>query len=1022
MHRVLYVDDEQMLLEIAKIYLEKDRGYSVDTALSARDVLQQGNLRDYDAIISDYQMPEMDGIAFLKEVRSQSIDTPFILFTGRGREEIVIQALNEGADFYLQKGGEPKSQFAELSHKVHIAIEHHCSVQKLKSLNRLYSVLSATNRAMVHIRTKSEFFSEICRILVEMGGFRMAWIGTADREHAKILPVASAGHIDGYLDTLSISTEDVPNGRGPTGTAYREGKFVVSNDITLDPRLEPWRENSLKRGYKANAAFPFALGTKNAGVISLYAPVTGFYDDQIVCLLAELAGDVSFALKTMDDEEDRRSAQEAQHESEERFAAFMDHLPVTAFIKDEHSVNLYVNRHMEEVFGAGDWIGKNVYGQFPADAAKKMVDDDQEVIRQGFGHAIEHLSDKNGTKRIFETYKFRIDRRSKPPLIGGFAIDITARTEAQDHLRESEEKYRSTLDTFPDAISVTARDFRIILANTSLHAWMCSLGFRGDIVGKPLLEAFPFLPPSVLDEYQQVFDTGKILVTEESTGIGDMEVITETRKIPLREHNEIVAVAAIIRDVTEHRHLEEQYRTLVTHIQDGAFLSQDGAMVFCNDALAAMLGYAADEISGCPIQGLIAPEDRATVMERHMNRLGGKTLNETYELTMLHRDGTTRVPVRISVGTGIYKNKPAVIGTIHDMTREYAQKAALQESELRARAIFDSTFQYTGLVTTDGILIEANSTALNFIGMRLEDLRNRPFWETGWWSGNEERVRRLQEAVKEASSGKFVRYEVELQGVDTTTIHVDFSLKPVSDSKGRVSLLIAEARDISERKRVEEALRLTNRRLNLLSGINRHDLRNQVFALKANLDLCMMYRFDPVKILECTNREKQVLATIERQIEFTSEYEGLGMKQSSWQNIGASIRSVLNRPHIKEKAWISPELDATEILTDPLMKKVFFNLIDNAERYGGGDMTSVRFLSEKYGDDLLVVCEDDGMGIARDEKDKIFERGFGRNTGYGLFLIREILAITGITIRETGEPGKGARFEMIVPKGSFRIV
>jgi len=104
-----------------------------------------------------------------------------------------------------------------------------------------------------------------------------------------------------------------------------------------------------------------------------------------------------------------------------------------------------------------------------------------------------------------------------------------------------------------------------------------------------------------------------------------------------------------------------------------------------------------------------------------------------------------------------------------------------------------------------------------------------------------------------------------------------------------------------------------------------------------------------------------------------------------------------------------------------MIVKVFYNLMDNAIRYGG-KITTLRFSLEDRKGELIIVCEDDGIGVPRVEKKKIFERGFGKHTGLGLFLAREILSITGITIQETGEPGKGARFEMTVPSGKYRSV
>jgi CheY-like chemotaxis protein len=305
---VLYVDDEPALLEIGKLFLEKTGQFSVDIITSAQDALSLLKSKDYDVILSDYQMPEMNGIDLLKRVRISGNTIPVIISTERGQEEVVVEAINNGGDFYLKNGVCPETQFFELAHKIQIAVEHQRTLEKILSLNRLYSVLSASNKAIVHLRTKDEFFSEICRILVETGGFRMAWIGLADPEYKIIRPITSVGQINGYLDNINISTEDIPSGRGPTGTAYREGSYFFSNDIASDPRMELWRGKALKHGYLASAAFPFALGTKNAGILTIYAPVTGFFDDRTITLLEELSGAILFALETLDQIEHRISS------------------------------------------------------------------------------------------------------------------------------------------------------------------------------------------------------------------------------------------------------------------------------------------------------------------------------------------------------------------------------------------------------------------------------------------------------------------------------------------------------------------------------------------------------------------------------------------------------------------------------------------------------------------------------------------------------------------------------------------
>jgi PAS domain S-box-containing protein len=317
--KVLYVDDEPDLLDLAKFFLEEDGGFVINTVTSGRQALERLKTEPYDAIVSDYQMPDMDGIAFLKQVRSNDKTIPFILFTGRGREEIAIEAFGHGADFYLQKGGAPKPQFAELVNKIHAAVDKRRADLQVISLNRLYTVLSATNKAVVQIHDKKALLNEICRIVIDIGGFTMAWAGLANLKMQIIEPIAAYGHIDGYLDLIAISTEDIPRGRGPTGTAFRERTFNVCNDIDRDQKMAPWREEALKRGYHSLAAFPFAPDTKNAGVITFYASEPGFFNDPIIRLLDEQSRDITSALMALDQEEQRIDVENKLKQSELRY-------------------------------------------------------------------------------------------------------------------------------------------------------------------------------------------------------------------------------------------------------------------------------------------------------------------------------------------------------------------------------------------------------------------------------------------------------------------------------------------------------------------------------------------------------------------------------------------------------------------------------------------------------------------------------------------------------------------------------
>jgi signal transduction histidine kinase len=156
-------------------------------------------------------------------------------------------------------------------------------------------------------------------------------------------------------------------------------------------------------------------------------------------------------------------------------------------------------------------------------------------------------------------------------------------------------------------------------------------------------------------------------------------------------------------------------------------------------------------------------------------------------------------------------------------------------------------------------------------------------------------------------------------------------------------------------------------------------------------------------------------------IQITKTYEDIGISAPLWQDARTLFESAVHETAAGKIRCVNDIPPGREVFADPLIGKVFYNLIDNAVRYGG-KITTIRFSAEVHGTEEIIVCEDDGEGISAGEKDLIFLRGSGKNTGLGLALAREILSITGITIRETGEPGKGARFEMTVPKGAWRFM
>ncbi len=235
--------------------------------------------------------------------------------------------------------------------------------------------------------------------------------------------------------------------------------------------------------------------------------------------------------------------------------------------------------------------------------------------------------------------------------------------------------------------------------------------------------------------------------------------------------------------------------------------------------------------------------------------------------------------------------------------------------------------------------------------------------------------------------------------------------------RGDIIGRVLNFRDITGKKHAEDLLKNMNQKLLLLSGITRHDILNQITALKIYLYLL---RNDPeeAETVEFLARMDNIIRMMQHQTESTGEYQESGLHEPIWQHPPTVFQHAAASFTDRDISCQSEPM-TLEILADPLLERAFYNLIDNSLRHGG-HVSQISLSLVQSGGDLRIIYQDNGNGVVPEEKEKIFEKGFGKHTGFGMFLIHEILSITGITIAECGDYGAGARFEIRVPLNSVR--
>ncbi len=394
--------------------------------------------------------------------------------------------------------------------------------EKIQKAKRLYYFISQVNQMIVRTTDEATLFKEACTIAVNLGQFRMAWIGMINEETKQVVPVMHAGEESNYLSEIKIiSVADVPAGRGPTGKALREGRYIICNDIENDPSMLPWKEEALNRDYLSSMCLPIKKFGKVIGAFSLYADAKNFFKEEEIALLEEATGDIAFALENFEREKMRKKAEEALIESEHRYQTLAEISPVGIFHTDETGYTTYVNPGWCQISGMAK---EQALGNGWLNAVHK---DDREALQHNWEKA---TSTKNVSRSEYRfvrpdgSIRWVIgeaipERDTENRIVGyvGTTTDITERKFAEEEIAKIYREKQTVLNRINDGMVSVDNEWRYTFLNDAALATH-PLG-KEETIGKVIWDVHPQMKGTIFwDKYHEAMTTRKVVEVESYYG------------------------------------------------------------------------------------------------------------------------------------------------------------------------------------------------------------------------------------------------------------------------------------------------------------------------------------------------------------------------------------------------------------------------------------------------------------------------------------------------------------------------
>ena len=878
--RVLHVDDDPVFLRVAKQCLEIEGRLQVDTALSVEKAKEKMKREMYDAVVSDYVMPGEDGLSFLKELRDAGNTIPFVMFTGKGREEIAIKALNLGADGYFSKIGSPETVYGELAHGICQIVESKRAEETLAaSENYLKTMLNSISTGLIVI-------DEETHEIVDANAYALEMIGASKQDaigkvcHSFICPA-------------------------------EKGKCPISD-------LKQTVDKSERLLLKADGSTLQILKTVTAATWRGH----------------------KYLVESFVDITERKKAERSLLESQEKSRRLFLDNPEASIYMDSSFHIMDINPRFTTLFGysLGEIKGKHIDDVVvPKDKTKEGETLDKKALK-GYVCYDTVRKRKDGTLVPVSISAAPIMIEGRPIGYVGVYKDIVEMKRYEESLsalniysrdlntaKSMEEIYELTLDVaekalgfeFADILMTDAKMLRLVVQRGHFENLSLELPLDGD---KGITV--------------RVARTGKsALVPDISKDNAYVDVGLQTRSelaVPIKIGHKVLGVLN-----AERRKMD-------------AFDEKD------QELLEILASHAATAMS-----------------------------NLEYA-----------------------RNLEAYAREIRESQQKF-ERLFMDNPE--AAVHLDSSFH----------ILNVNPRFMRLFGCSSDEIKGKHI--------NDVIVPKdkMEEAVVfdiRASKGKTYHEDTVRKRKDGSLVPVAFSAAPII-VENQVVGYIAVYKDISQLKKAQDELRemlqkleKMNEKLRVVGGLTRHDARNKLGAITGNVYLAKKKLAGDDEVLNNLKEMEVAVEQIVKIFDFAKTYEMLGVEELRHVDVGKMINEAVALFSGLNGIKLNNNCCGLTVLADSLLRQLFYNLVDNSLKYGE-KIKTISIYYEKTGEDKLkLVYEDDGVGIAEAEKKKLFQEGYGRGTGFGLYLIRKMCEGYGWNIQETGKKGEGAKFTITIPR------